>query len=39
MNFVHMPELEWALGYPMALVLMIGVSALLWYYFKRSGWL
>jgi magnesium transporter len=39
MNFQHMPELDWVVGYPMALVLMVGISGLLWYYFKRSGWL
>lgn len=39
MNFRHMPELDWTYGYPMALLLMVGVSALLWLFFKRSGWL
>jgi len=39
MNFEHMPELEWQLGYPMALVFMALVSAGLWVLFKRSGWL
>ncbi len=39
MNFRHMPELGWLLGYPWALVLMI-ISALLpYFYFKRRGWL
>lgn len=39
MNFVHMPELQWALGYPWALGLML-VSALLpLLYFKIKGWL
>jgi magnesium transporter len=39
MNFERMPELQWDLGYPMALLLMI-VSALLpIVYFKRKGWL
>jgi magnesium transporter len=39
MNFKHMPELEFAYGYPMALGLMV-VSALLPYlYFRRRGWL
>ena len=33
------PELDWDLGYPMAIGLMI-LSALLPYlYFKRRGWL
>lgn len=38
MNFRHMPELNWLLGYPMALGLML-ISALLpvlW--FRRRGW-
>ncbi|GAA5149124.1 magnesium/cobalt transporter CorA [Nocardioides marinquilinus] len=39
MNFDHMPELHWQLGYPFALALMAGVSALLFWFFKRSGWL
>jgi magnesium transporter len=39
MNFEHMPELKWALGYPTALVAMI-VSAILPYlYFKWKKWL
>jgi len=39
MNFKHMPELRWELGYPFALVLMIGASVALWALFKKSGWL
>ena len=39
MNFKHMPELGWNLGYPISLVLM-GISAWLPYrYFKRKKWL
>jgi magnesium transporter len=39
MNFRVMPELRWALGYPMALVL-IAVSGLLpLWWFKRRGWM
>lgn len=39
MNFVVMPELKWAWGYPFAIALMI-VSAILPYkIFKRKGWL
>ncbi len=34
MNFDHMPELHWAFGYPFALVLMFGSSALLVWFFK-----
>ncbi|MCY7396258.1 MAG: magnesium/cobalt transporter CorA [Nocardioides sp.] len=39
MNFEHMPELGWLLGYPMAVGLMMLTSGGLWMFFKRSGWL
>ena len=39
MNFDHMPELHWELGYPFAILLMIGSAALLWALFRRNGWL
>jgi magnesium transporter len=39
MNFVHMPELRWQLGYPMALLLMALVATVLYLVFKRRGWL
>ena len=39
MNFEHMPELGWLLGYPMALGLMLTVSAGLFLLFKRRGWI
>ncbi len=39
MNFEHMPELGWTFGYPFAMALMFGVSGLLLWFFKRSGWL
>ena len=39
MNFDHMPELHWDYGYLFALALMVGVSAVLLWFFKRSGWL
>ena len=39
MNFTHMPELQWLLGYPFALGLIL-VSAILPYWLaRRSGWL
>jgi magnesium transporter len=39
MNFRVMPELQWKLGYPAALLLMLlsGLAPLLW--FKRRGWM
>jgi magnesium transporter len=39
MNFTHMPELDWQLGYPGALLLMLLVCSTLYYRFKRAGWL
>ena len=39
MNFDHMPELHWLLGYPFALALMLLVPVSLYLVFKRRGWL
>jgi len=39
MNFDHMPELKWQLGYPFALALMLGVSLMLYVVFKRRRWI
>ena len=39
MNFEHMPELGWTLGYPLALAVMGVIVLTLYRYFKRSGWL
>jgi magnesium transporter len=39
MNFKTMPELDWAFGYPFALVLMLVVSASLYLVFRARGWL
>jgi magnesium transporter len=39
MNFEHMPELGWRLGYPLAVLVMVVVSYALFRAFKRSGWL
>jgi magnesium transporter len=39
MNFAAMPELQWRLGYPFAIGLMVlSVIAPFWY-FRRKGWL
>lgn len=38
MNFVHMPELEWTFGYPMAIAVMVLTGAGLYVYLKRIGW-
>jgi magnesium transporter len=39
MNFRHMPELRWELGYPAVLALMALFCGFLYYRFRRSGWL
>jgi magnesium transporter len=39
MNFADMPELQWRLGYPAVLILIICICALLYWRFRRSGWL
>lgn len=39
MNFEHMPELAWAGGYPMAVVLMATSSVALYVVFRRQKWL
>jgi magnesium transporter len=39
MNFDHMPELHWALGYPFAVLLMVLGMLALYLLFKRRGWL
>jgi magnesium transporter len=39
MNFVHMPELQWMFGYPMAIGLMLLSSLTVLLISKRHGWL
>jgi magnesium transporter len=39
MNFKHMPELEWILGYPFALGLMILVALSMLIFFRRKKWI
>jgi magnesium transporter len=39
MNFDHMPELGWRLGYPLALFVMAVSAAVPLLWFKRKGWL
>ncbi|MDQ4068550.1 MAG: magnesium/cobalt transporter CorA [Actinomycetota bacterium] len=38
MNFQHMPELGWLMGYPFALSVMGGCSLGLYVMFRRRGW-
>jgi magnesium transporter len=39
MNFRYMPELDWALGYPVTLLGIALVCGYLYYRFRRAGWL
>lgn len=39
MNFENMPELEQRLGYPLVMLLMLGICLYLYRRFKRIGWL
>ncbi len=39
MNFEHMPELGWRLGYPGVLVLIAVICGYLYWRFRKSGWL
>ncbi len=39
MNFEHMPELKWTLGYLAVLTPIVVVAAILSARFRRAGWL
>ncbi|HWO93185.1 MAG TPA: magnesium/cobalt transporter CorA, partial [Dehalococcoidia bacterium] len=39
MNFDNMPELDWALGYPFALGVMVAAALALVFFFRRRRWL
>ena len=39
MNFKFMPELDWSLGYPAAIGVMIAAALAPYLYFKRKNWL
>jgi magnesium transporter len=39
MNFDHMPELHWLIGYPLALTLMVLICVSLYVLFKRRDWI
>jgi magnesium transporter len=39
MNFDNMPELHWAYGYPLAILLMLMVSVVLYVVFRRRRWI
>ena len=39
MNFAQMPELKWTLGYPLVMALIGLIDGLLFYRFRKAGWL
>ena len=39
MNFQTIPELHWRYGYPACLGVMLAVDVVLWWRFRRAGWL
>ncbi len=39
MNFEHLPELRWYLGYPVALGSMIAIDVYLFHRLRKAGWL
>jgi len=39
MNFQHMPELQWELGYPFSIWLMVILDSILFWRFRKAGWL
>jgi magnesium transporter len=39
MNFVHMPELQWTWGYPMAVGMMVLSALVPWIIFRAKNWL
>jgi len=39
MNFKHMPELDWVVGYPIAIAVMVASALVPMWYFRRRGWL
>ncbi len=39
MNFRHIPELDWAYGYPLAIAAMVAIDAWLFTRFRKARWL
>ena len=39
MNFKHMPELDWAFGYPIAIGIIVVACSLTWWRFRKARWL
>jgi magnesium transporter len=39
MNFRHMPELGWEIGYPLAVSAMVAIDLVLFWRFRKAGWI
>ena len=39
MNFKHMPELDWVIGYPLAIIAMVAAAIGPYFFFKWKRWL
>jgi magnesium transporter len=39
MNFKHMPELDWVFGYPLAVAVMTAIDVVLFFRFRKAGWI
>ena len=39
MNFEGMPELKWMYGYPIALAVILSTGVVLYWRFRKAGWL
>ncbi len=39
MNFEFMPELKWQYGYPAVVIFTIALCIIIYFLFRRSGWL
>ena len=39
MNFRHMPELGWEVGYPLAISAMVAIDLFLFWRFRKAGWI
>jgi magnesium transporter len=39
MNFKHMPELDWAWGYPVVMAVIAAIDGFLFSRFRKAKWL
>ena len=39
MNFQNMPELGWSLGYPLTIAVMVTIDVILFWRFRKAGWI